>query len=138
MAREGPCTAWAEAGRDRGVHQVRAQRRGHDDGAGQSVDAAAISFLFELIERSYTSRSTAPCAQHTPAEWHVRLGGGVQAVAMVDRLVRGSVRIDLGDVDARRLFAEGRWRCAPAKRVIRKRRKRRCANRGTSGAYAAK
>ena len=83
MAREGPCTAWAEAGRDRGVHQVRAQRRGHDDGAGQSVDAAAISFLFELIERSYTSRSTAPCAQHMPAEWHVRLGGGVQAVAMV-------------------------------------------------------
>ena len=53
-----------------------------------------------------------PCAQHTTAEWHVRLGG-VQADAMVDRLVHGSARIDLGDVNARRLLAEGRWRHAP-------------------------
>lgn len=64
--------------------------------------------LFELIERRYTSKSTVLCTQYTPAEWHVRLGGGVQADAMVDRLVYGSVRIDLGDANVRKLLAEGR------------------------------
>lgn len=77
------------------------------------------------------------CAQYTPTEPHIRLVG-VQADAMVDRLVHGSVRIELSDVNVQKLFAEGRWRYAPAKRVIRKRRKRRYANRETSGAYAAK
>lgn len=48
------------------------------------------------------------CTQYTPAEWHGRLGGGVQADAMVDRLVHGSVRIDLGDVNLRKLLAERR------------------------------
>lgn len=48
------------------------------------------------------------CTQHTPAEWHVRLGGGVQADAMADRLVHGSARIDFGYVNVRQLLAEGR------------------------------
>lgn len=76
------------------------------------VDATAgeVSriYLFELIERRYMSKSTVLCTQYTPAEWHVRLGGGVQVDAMVGRLVHGSVRIDLGDVNARKLLAEGR------------------------------
>jgi hypothetical protein len=114
-----------EAGRDRGVHQVRAQLRGHDSGAGPSVDAAAISFLLELIERRCTSRSTVLCTQYTPTEPH-------------DRLVHGSARIGLGYVNVRKLLAEGRWRYAPAKQVIRKRRKHRYANRETSGTYVAK
>lgn len=69
---------------------------------------ASRMYLFELIERRYTSKSTVLCTQYTPAEWHVRLGGGVQADAMVDRLVYGSVRIDLGDANVRKLLAEGR------------------------------
>ena len=48
------------------------------------------------------------CAQYTPVEWHGRLAGGVQADAMVDRLVYGPVRIDLGDVNVRKLLAEGK------------------------------
>lgn len=78
-----------------------------DEWLAGDVDAAAISFLFELIERRYTSKSTVLCTQYTPVEWHVR-PGGVQADAMVDRLVHGSVRIDLGDVSVRKLLAEGR------------------------------
>lgn len=35
-----------------------------------------------------------------------RLGGGVQADAMIDRLVHGAVRIDLGDVNVRKLLSE--------------------------------
>lgn len=72
------------------------------------VDDLDISFLFELIERRYMAKSTVLCTQYTPAEWHSRLGGGVQADAMVDRLVHGSVRINLGDVNVRKLLTEKR------------------------------
>ena len=69
------------------------------------MDDAAIRFLFELVERRYMSGSTVLCTQYTPAEWHGRLGGGVQADAMVDPLVHGSIRIDLGDVNVRKLLS---------------------------------
>jgi len=69
------------------------------------VDDVAIRFLLELVERRYMSRSTVLCTQYTPAEWHGRLGGGVQADALVDRLIHGSVRIDLGDVNVRKLLS---------------------------------
>ena len=77
-----------------------------DEWLTEDVDDTDISFLFELVERRYAAKSTVICTQYTPAEWHGRLGGGVQADAMVDRLVHGSVRIDLGDVNVRKLLAE--------------------------------
>lgn len=52
--------------------------------------------------------STVLCTRYTPAEWHGRLGGGVQADAMVDRLIHGAVRIDLGDVNVRKLLSARR------------------------------
>lgn len=79
-----------------------------DEWLTEDVDDLDISFLFELIERRYMSKSTVLCTQYTPAEWHGRLGGGVQADAMVDRLVHGSVRINLGDVNVRKLLTEKR------------------------------
>ena len=39
-----------------------------DEWLTEDVDDAAISFLFELIERRYTSKSTVLCTQYTPAE----------------------------------------------------------------------
>ena len=69
------------------------------------VDDVDIKFLFELIERRYTDKSTVLCTQYEPAEWHELLGGGVQADAMCDRLIHGAVRIDLGDVNVRKLLA---------------------------------
>uniref|UniRef100_A0A7C9JSE8 Uncharacterized protein n=1 Tax=Muribaculaceae bacterium Z82 TaxID=2304548 RepID=A0A7C9JSE8_9BACT len=54
----------------------------------------------------YAAKSTVLCTQCTPTEWHDRLGGGVRADAMVDLLVHGAVRIDLGDVNVRKLLAE--------------------------------
>lgn len=74
-----------------------------DEWLTEDVDDVAIRFLFELIERRYMSHSTVLCTQYAPAEWHGRLGGGVQADAMVDRLIHGAVRIDLGDVNVRKL-----------------------------------
>ena len=77
-----------------------------DEWLTEDVDDTDISFLFELVERRYAAKSTVLCTQYTPAEWHGRLGGGVQADALVDRLVHGAVRIDLGDVNVRKLLAE--------------------------------
>lgn len=77
-----------------------------DEWLTEDVDDLEISFLFELVERRYAEKSTVLCTQYTPAEWHGRLGGGVQADAMVDRLVHGSIRIDLGNVNVRKLLAE--------------------------------
>lgn len=79
-----------------------------DEWLTEDVTDTDISFLFELIERRYAAGSTVLCTQYAPAEWHGRLGGGVQADAMVDRLVHGSVRINLGDVNVGKLLADGR------------------------------
>lgn len=42
------------------------------------------SFLLELIEHRYMDRSMVSCTQYSPADWHGKLGGGVQADAMID------------------------------------------------------
>ena len=77
-----------------------------DEWLTEDVDDVAIRFLLELVERRYMDRSTVLCTQYSPADWHGRLGGGVQADAMVDRLVHGAVRIDLGDVNVRKLLSQ--------------------------------
>ena len=77
-----------------------------DEWLTEDVDDIDISFLFELVERRYAAKSTVLCTQYTPAEWHGRLGGGVQADSLVDRLIHGAIRIDLGDVNVRKLLSE--------------------------------
>ena len=77
-----------------------------DEWLTEDVDDVAIRFLPELVERRYMDRSTVLRTQYSPADWHGRLGCGVQADAMIDRLVHGAVRIDLGDVNVRRLLSE--------------------------------
>ena len=77
-----------------------------DEWLTEDVDDIDIAFLFELVERRYAAKSTVLCTQYTPAERHGRLGGGVQADALVDRLVHGAIRIDLGDVNVRKLLSE--------------------------------
>jgi DNA replication protein DnaC len=44
-------------------------------------------FLFELIERRHEINSTVFCTQFMKEDWHTRLGGGVHADAMMDRIV---------------------------------------------------
>lgn len=77
-----------------------------DEWLTEDVEDVAIRFLLELVEGRYMDRSTVLCTQYSPADWHGRLGGGVQADAMIDRLVHGAVRIDLGDVNVRNLPSE--------------------------------
>ena len=77
-----------------------------DEWLTEDMSGVAIRFLFELIERRYLSKSTVLCTQYAPAEWHERLGGGVQADAICDRLLHGALRINLGDVNVRKLLTK--------------------------------
>lgn len=49
------------------------------------------AFLFELLERRYESAATIFCTQFKQSDWHHRLGGGVHADAIMDRVVHGAV-----------------------------------------------
>lgn len=60
-------------------------------------------FLFELIERRHTDKSTILCTQYRIEDWHVRLGGGIHADAIIDRIIHNSIRIYAGDRNMREL-----------------------------------
>ena len=77
-----------------------------DEWITEDVNDVDTSFLFELVEQWRATRSTVLCSQYTPAERRDRLGDGVQADAMFDRLVHGCIRIDLSDVNVRKLLAD--------------------------------
>lgn len=59
------------------------------------------SFLFELVERRYDVAPTILCTQYPKKDWHQRLGGGVHADAILDRLVHNAVWFYSGDVNMR-------------------------------------
>lgn len=54
------------------------------------------SFLLELMEARYGTTSTIFCTQFRQKDWHARLGGGVHADAIMDRIVHGTVWVDMG------------------------------------------
>lgn len=58
-------------------------------------------FLFELIERRHDTASTIFCTQFKKEEWHSRLGGGVHADAIMDRIVHNVVWIYAGNLNMR-------------------------------------
>lgn len=62
-------------------------------------------FLFELIERRYTDKSTIFCTQYRIEDWHSRLGGGIHADAIIDRIVNNSIRIFSGELNMRKIKA---------------------------------
>lgn len=58
-------------------------------------------FLFELIERRHDTTSTIFCTQYKKEDWHSRLGGGVHADAIMDRIVHNAVWIYAGNLNMR-------------------------------------
>jgi DNA replication protein DnaC len=60
-----------------------------------------LKFLFEIIERRYDSGSTIYCTQFRRSDWHKRLGGGVHADAIMDRIVHNAVWYDTGQLNMR-------------------------------------
>ena len=66
------------------------------------------SFLFELLERRYESTATIFCTQFKQSDWHHRLGGGVHADAIMDRVVHGAAWFNSGEVNMREKAAKER------------------------------
>jgi len=65
-----------------------------------------LHFLFELIERRYDATSTIFCTQYKVEDWHGRLGGGVLADSIMDRIIYKSFQLYSGDINMRELLAK--------------------------------
>ena len=65
-----------------------------------------LHFLFELIERRYEEASTVFCTLYKVEDWHARLGGGVLADSIMDRIVHKSFRVYSGNLNMRELYAK--------------------------------
>src|SRR5690606_837440 len=59
------------------------------------------SMLLELLERRYDSASTVCCTQYAKKDWHQRLGSGVHADAIMDRIVHNTICINTGETNMR-------------------------------------
>lgn len=62
-------------------------------------------FIFELIERRHDSSSTIFCTQYKNEDWHARLGGGVHADAIMDRIVHNAVWVYAGNLNMRQFYS---------------------------------
>ena len=52
--------------------------------------------LLELLERRYDCTTTVFCTQYAKKVWHQRLGSGVHADAIMDRIVHNTIWVDTG------------------------------------------
>ena len=55
------------------------------------------------MERRHTDKSTILCTQYRIEDWHARLGGGIHADAIIDRIVNNSVHIYAGELNMRKV-----------------------------------
>jgi DNA replication protein DnaC len=65
-----------------------------------------LHFLFELIERRYDAASTIFCTQYKLEDWHGRLGGGVLADSIMDRIIHKSFQLYSGDINMREFLSK--------------------------------
>ena len=63
-------------------------------------------FIFELIERRHDQASTIFCTQYRKEDWHNRLGGGVHADAIMDRIVHNAVWVETGLMNMREYYSK--------------------------------
>lgn len=59
------------------------------------------SMLLELLERRYGATSTVFCTQYAQKDWHQRLGSGVHADAIMDRIVHNTIWVATGSYNMR-------------------------------------
>jgi DNA replication protein DnaC len=60
-----------------------------------------MRFMLELIDRRHDSSSTIFCSQYKVEDWHARMGGGVHADAIMDRIIHNAVTVRTGEVNMR-------------------------------------
>lgn len=64
------------------------------------------NFLLEVTERKCMESTIIFCTQFRKGDWHARLGGGVQADAIMDRIVHNTVWVFAGDINMREHYAK--------------------------------
>ena len=64
-------------------------------------DDEVRSMLLELLERRYDTTSTVFCTQYAKKDWHQRLGSGVHADAIMDRIVHRTIWVETGTSNMR-------------------------------------
>ena len=69
------------------------------------VSDAEQHFLFELIERRHDNSSTIFCTQYRKDDWHSRLGGGIHADSIMDRIVHNAMWIETGSKNMREYYS---------------------------------
>ncbi len=70
-------------------------------------DELFCAFLLELMEARCGTASTVLCTQFRQKDWHARLGGGVHADAIMDRIVHGAAWVGMGEMNMRRKLGAG-------------------------------
>ena len=70
------------------------------------VSEAEQHFIFELVESRHDSSSTVFCTQYRREDWHARLGGGVHADAIMDRIVHNAAWLETGTMNMREFYAK--------------------------------
>lgn len=66
---------------------------------------AIRSMLLELLERRYDNTATVFCTQYARKDWHQRLGSGVHADAIMDRIVHNTIWVETGSYNMREHMA---------------------------------
>jgi len=67
---------------------------------------AKLHFIFELIEHRYDETATTFCTKYKVEDWHARLGGGILADSIMDRIIHNAVRVFSGNLNMRELHAQ--------------------------------
>ena len=65
------------------------------------LDRPDTEFRSMLLELRYGTASTVFCTQFKKKDWHPRLGGGVHADAIMDRIARNAAWVDMGEANMR-------------------------------------
>lgn len=77
-----------------------------DEWLFEDITESSIQFIFELIERRYDNTSTIFCTQYPKKDWHARLGGGVHADSIMDRIVHNAIWLFAGTKNMREWTAK--------------------------------
>lgn len=77
-----------------------------DEWLFEDLSEAELHFLFELVERRHDATSTVFCTQYKLENWHSRLGGGILADSIMDRIVHKAVHVYAGNMNMRELLAK--------------------------------
>ncbi|WP_205750041.1 ATP-binding protein [Cryobacterium sp. SO1] len=112
LPRRDRCGDWA-AGRDKPGGKEKFLRKYAaftllviDEWLLDQPDDNTRSMLLELLERRYDTTSTVFCTQYAKKDWHQRLGSGVHADAIMDRIVHRTIWIETGGTNMREHTAD--------------------------------